>query len=220
MAAFLIIVSFILHLIAFLAIILLFLRQNKLLQVEKEQKKVIEELEQVIDAYMLEMKEENERFIQRVKKIQEEQVSMKHVPSTKTVTVDESRKTGEKGIKLAPVEEKNEGRSLDFTPNLKKAASLQAVKAYRQQTGKQQEEAKSAEATEEEKKSVSEMKQAFAQVEKTKTKAPERLIHDSMLTQLLIMKKEGMTVEEMAKKLKRGKTEIELLLKFHEKQKE
>ncbi len=47
-------------------IILLFVRQNRLIELEREQKKIVKEMEDVISSYLLEMKEENEAFIERV----------------------------------------------------------------------------------------------------------------------------------------------------------
>ena len=72
MVGFLIIISLIFNVIAILAIIILYLRQNKLLQVEEQQKKAMAEMESLINSYLLEMKDENKRFIQRVKEMKDE----------------------------------------------------------------------------------------------------------------------------------------------------
>ena len=104
-----------------------------------------------------------------------------------------------------------------LTAKLEKTVSLQAVKAYQQQTKVETSKSLATGQSQEKGKSILEMKQAFSHSEKEKTKQSDALIKDSLLTQVMIMKKEGLSVKEMAKKLKKGKTEIELLLKFREK---
>lgn len=247
MLVFLIVVSLILNIISLLAIVILFLRQNKLLQVEANQKKTIKEMEELIHSYILEIKDENEAFIKKVKKIQNEkqdyraessfQVPVEIPPIPVNKPADGQNNEGKK------VEETKE--LFDLSSKLEKTVSLQAVKAYQQYTPKKQEASIPAQSIEnkdekqplenkkenqsieikeqkqsiqntDEIQSIIETKQAFLQAEKSKTKKTEALIQDSLLTQVMIMQKEGVSAKEMARKLKRGKTEIELLLKFYE----
>lgn len=224
MVVFLIIVSLIFNVIALLAIIVLYLRQNKLLQVEEQQKKAMAEMEVLINSYLLEMKDENKRFIQRVKEMKDEKEDrmVESFPSTDDLKIDhghkETEKTQNNEFESSDRADKD-NHSFDLTAKLEKTVSLHAVKAYQQQT--KRETAKSPTAQSQEKgKSILEMKQALSQAEKEKTKQSDVLIQDSLLTQVMIMKKEGLSVKEMAQKLKKGKTEIELLLKFREKQRE
>jgi hypothetical protein len=71
MQTFLILISFILNIAALWAIVILYTRQNRLLEVEKRQEKAVKEMEDVISSYLLEMKEDNERFIQQFKDVKE-----------------------------------------------------------------------------------------------------------------------------------------------------
>ncbi len=229
MVVFLIIVSLIFHVIALLAIVILYLRQNKLLQVEKQQKKAMEEMEQLIHSYLLEMKDENEDFIQKVKEMQSEQpdkdIAVKSFSFKDDRKLNPAIQTVEKPQSTTEDDDK-EGIETDdgsfyLTAKLEKAVSLQAFKAYQQQAPTKRGTLKSpVEENLEKDKSLLEMKQAFSQADKEKAKQSNTLIQDSLLTQVMIMKQEGLTETEIAQKLKKGKTEIELLLKFRENQRE
>ena len=48
----------------------------------------------------------------------------------------------------------------------------------------------------------------------------EEVIQSSPIDQVLQMTNQGMTIEEIARKMDKGKTEIELLLKFRQKTQE
>ncbi|MBB6443868.1 hypothetical protein HNR53_000456 [Bacillus benzoevorans] len=206
------------NIIAMLAIVILFLRQNKLLQVEENQKKAIKEMELLINSYLLEMKDENEHFIREVKKIKDEKQNFS-VESFSSKPVDLPLSHEPEVVHNSEMEKIELTReALDLSSQLEKTVSLQAVKAYQQHTQKKQEVSIPPQAIEnkEQRKSILDMKQALSLAEKGKTKQTEALIQDSLLTQVLIMKKEGISEKEMAQKLKKGKTEIELLLKFRE----
>lgn len=75
MATFFISVSLVFNLLAFFAIALLFLRQNRLLLAEKKQENMMREIEEVLSSYLIQLKEENEEFINRLNntEIQESQ---------------------------------------------------------------------------------------------------------------------------------------------------
>ncbi|PAQ15908.1 hypothetical protein CD798_04085 [Bacillaceae bacterium SAOS 7] len=143
--------SLILNAVALFAIILLFLRQNRLFDLKNQQRKIAQEMEGMMDAYLLEMKEENEKFI--------EQLSQK-------ASVNEA--------KPSPVQEQEL-----LIPNLQRA---RAVKGY---------------------------KAANSTNEHT-TPPKKKQVED----EIDLLHKQGFTVEEIAKKLNKGKTEVELALKF------
>lgn len=63
MATLFIFISFILNAVALFAIILLFMRQNRLHEIKKEQEKLVADMEEMMTAYLAEMKEENEKLI-------------------------------------------------------------------------------------------------------------------------------------------------------------
>ena len=69
MVTILMVVSISLNLIAFLAIINLYVRQNRLKDVEKKQAKIVEDMEQSIAAFIIQMHEDNEEFINKVKDV-------------------------------------------------------------------------------------------------------------------------------------------------------
>ena len=72
MTIFFIIINLILNMIALLSIIILFLRQGKLFKIEDNQKKTIKEMEDLLSSFVLEMKEDNEQLIKRIKDIKNE----------------------------------------------------------------------------------------------------------------------------------------------------
>lgn len=66
MNTFLLIVSFILHAIAFFVIILLYYRLEQTRGIERKQANLLKDMEDVLSAYIVEMKEENELFLKKV----------------------------------------------------------------------------------------------------------------------------------------------------------
>ncbi len=79
MTIFFIIMNLILTIIALLAIIILFLRQGKLFKLEDNQKKTIQEMEELLTSFVLEMKEDNEHLIKRMEEIRNEKSIFKHM---------------------------------------------------------------------------------------------------------------------------------------------
>jgi hypothetical protein len=197
MMIFLVIISIGLNMIAFLLIAILFLRQNKLIKMEESLKQPVKEMEVLMTTYLLQMKEENEQFIKSVKDLKKDKNDLQ------STTVKFSP------IKLEHVEEKSlQSEQLDspenFTSLIGKTIGNQAVKAYQRQN----------QHTEKEIERVTS--------EKSETN-PEPLISSNNQIDgdlVLHLQKQGCSLETIAKKLNRGKTEIELYLKFHEKRKE
>jgi DNA-nicking Smr family endonuclease len=197
MMIFLVIVSIASNMIAFLLIAILFLRQNKLIKMEESLKQPVKEMEVLMTTYLLQMKEENEQFIKSVKGLKKDKNDLQ------STTVKFSP------IKLEHVEEKSlQSEQLDspenFTSLIGKTIGNQAVKAYQRQN----------QHTEKEIERVTS--------EKSETN-PEPLISSNNQIDgdlVLHLQKQGCSLETIAKKLNRGKTEIELYLTFHEKRKE
>ncbi|AJD91025.1 hypothetical protein JMA_17080 [Jeotgalibacillus malaysiensis] len=146
MVIFLLILSIIFNIAAFLSIYLLFLRQNRLINKEVEHEKTLNEIEQTFTGYLLEMKEENEQFLKQFEKISNAEQETDKTPSPEPVV------------------------------SLKTARNL-ATAAY---------------------------------------KKPEKKKTASTRDQAKQMVDEGYTIEEVAKELKKGKTEVELMLKFNQ----
>ncbi|MDR4937144.1 hypothetical protein RGU11_12200 [Rossellomorea marisflavi] len=73
---FAIVLSILLNLVALFAIILLYVRQNRLLALDNQQKRRVTEMEELMSAYMEELKEENDAFLLSLTKTAgEEQVT-------------------------------------------------------------------------------------------------------------------------------------------------
>jgi hypothetical protein len=181
MTTFLLLLSLILNAAAIFAIILLYLRQNRLVEAEKKQERILGEIEEVFSAYLLELKEENNTFIQKMKKT-------KSIQETKNLSNTENSLVNSKSVL------NNEEKTEQFVRVGKGHSYHAAKKAYNQSTHPASKE------------EVADPSQVF-------DKEHKQL---SLIDQVLIMKKQGFSIEEIARNLDKGKTEIELLLKFRQ----
>lgn len=68
MTTFLITISFLIHAISLFALIILFQRQNKVQNSEKKMKQTAAEMEEMMTAFLIEIKEENEQLIAQLTK--------------------------------------------------------------------------------------------------------------------------------------------------------
>ena len=167
---------------------------------EESLKQPVKEMEDLMTTYLLQMKEENEQFIKSVKGLKKDKndlqsTSVKFPP-----------------IKLEHVEEKSlQSEQLDspenFTSLIGKTIGNQAVKAYQRQNQHTEKEIKEIERV---------------PLEKSETNPEPQISSNNQIDGDLVLhlQKQGCSLETIAKKLNRGKTEIELYLKFHEKRKE
>jgi hypothetical protein len=194
MIAFLVIISLMLNILALITIVILYLRQNKLIKMDERQKSIIKEMEELISAYLLEMKEENSLFMDRILKFQAEQNINPPEPEQGILDklVEEPSVHLEKHKEIEPLD-------------LNKTANIHARKAYQKQ--KHHEHATA----------VLNVKNGKAENHDNQ-KVEETLYEqeESFIQQILNLEKQGNSIEEIAKKLNKGKTEIELLLKFQE----
>lgn len=200
MMIFLVIVSIALNMIAFLLIAILFLRQNKLIKMEESLKQPVKEMEDLMTTYLLQMKEENEQFIKSVKGLKKDKNDL------------QSTSVKFSPIKLEHVEEKSlQSEQLDspenFTSLIGKTIGNQAVKAYQRQNQHTEKE-------------IEEIERVPS--EKSETNPEPQISSNNQIDGDLVLhlQKQGCSLETIAKKLNRGKTEIELYLTFHEKRKE
>lgn len=200
MTAFLLAISMLLNIVALLAIILLYMRQNKLMDTEKRQEKVLVEMEEVISSYLIQMKEENDDFISKFSKINE-----KSDPSVneKSIPVHMDRK---KDQDTAKADEK--------TMRAARVSIHQATKAYKQNSRVPEEKLIEKESLS----SLLEEAESVKPIDSSQSYKEE--IPPSINDQVLILNKKGMSAEDIAKKLGKGKTEVELLLKFRQNQQE
>ncbi|WP_297989803.1 DUF6115 domain-containing protein [Anoxybacillus sp.] len=144
MTTFLWMISFVLHGISLFLIILLSLKWMKVKEAEKEQAEWLREMETMMTTYLMQFKEENERFV-------------------KQITSSPVRQKKKEAPPLLPVE------------------------------------------------------QVIDQVELSTAKPNGEQSLESLVSEALKLQQQGKTIDEIAKTLKRGKTEMELLLKFHQK---
>lgn len=212
MSSFVLFLSLILNGIAILAIINLYLRQNRLLDTERKLETTIKEMETIIFSYLIEMKDENAAFIERFQQLHansEQQLA----PQTKTVHKDTNH--AEKSVQ-------EDGASF---PPLEHTSRLQAISSYQKtvESGQQTESAKRQQESQHqpveqirtteispEPSGVNHRVNAHSQLS-SKKNVPQVY---SIEEQIVFLQQQGLSIEEIAKKLNKGKTEIELMIKL------
>ncbi|WAA10740.1 hypothetical protein [Fervidibacillus albus] len=165
MMDFIIVINFILVIFAFFLIILLFLRQNRYNDLEKKFDQLNGVLEETVASFLVEMKDENDKFLEKLRRLKEE---------------------GEQGNPLHEIV-KNE------RPQNKRKPEEMKEDVHRQHT-------------------VSEQPSPIHPIE-NKTEMPVNE-HDRLIEKVKKLLQKGYTPEQIAKKLNKGKTEIDLLIKF------
>jgi DNA-binding transcriptional regulator WhiA len=163
MSTFLFVISFICHLISFFFIILLSLKLSKVKELEKKQTKMMKDMEEAIATYLLEFKEENEKFIGTL---------------TKTINRVELQHKKEERRAVLPT----------YLPNIEQIKDQVDI-------------------------STTHITHERVSSDKD-TEMNNEL--QSLMQQALQLHKQGKTIEEIARILEKGKTEIELLLKFRQ----
>ena len=193
MTIFFIIINLILNIIALLSIIILFLRQGKLFKLEDNQKRNIQEMEELLSSFVLEMKEDNEQLIKRIEEIKIEKTLSSQNNQKQPTSI---KKSIEKTIETDVREKEN-----DLSTRLEKTVGHYAVKAYQQQS----------------KQEKVDIQAYLNDSELPKTQENVNTVYqESLASQIRNLKDQGYSLEEIAQKLKKGKTEIDLLLKFQE----
>lgn len=207
MATFLLVISLLLNGIAIFAIVLLFARQNRLLEVEKAQKKMKTEMEDLISAYLAEMKAENEAFIDRFQRLHETSRSAgMENPSTLPgqITKQTEHRQNTAGV--------NGNEWIVKAGKAFKQQAVQAYKGFAKEVSSQQVGAnhKTADTNDDLSSTDNELL-----TDSDLREPPVDLPRDLFVRQIVTMQQQGLSIEEIAKKMDKGKTEIELLLKFH-----
>lgn len=195
----LVIISLVLNILAFLIIAILFLRQNKLIKMEDNLKRPIHEMEELTSAYLLQMKEENDRFINRLNQMN------KDGQDSEITSINEFEiKQNEEGNMNQPniAIDRLDLQENDM-PFIKKTISQQAVMAYQKQK---------------ENRKISINSDVSTMTVEQNNQADNRpvTVSHNLDNQIIHLRKQGYKIEEIAKMLNKGKTEIELLLKFKE----
>lgn len=188
----LIILLVISQLICFYLIFIINSKMAKFKDLEFRQDKIMEEMDNAIGAYLLEMKEENDRFLQELAKLKPpqnvqaepfKQPIPDHLNNGHPVQLDNGLNQGGKKLPVVPktvvknayIQQQNYGKE---TENLDYSTKNHEEN---QQTSPHQE-------------------------------APKKEM--ALKEKVLALHEEGKSIEEIAKITQKGKTEIELLLKF------
>lgn len=183
---------------------------NKFKELEVRQEKLMEEMENTIGVYLVEMKEENDRFISQLSNIKTVQQ-----PNPQTVSLVESRNENSAKIDVqnGPSVQEELEQLLPNLDNIKIVPKTVAKNAYNRQKElpKSQQEQQN---VEEKSQNVAEEKQQTVQ-QTTEYSDQTEKESETFEEKILSLHKEGKTIEEIAKMTQKGKTEIELLLKFH-----
>lgn len=209
MANFILFISITLNGIAILAIINLYLRQNRLIHTEQRLENSVKEMEDLISSYLLEMKDENTAFIERFRQLHQnnKQVNQQLTSNTdamgqETATIDHDR------------QEQQRMKGMNETiPPLRYTAHLQAKNTYRSSatTGHAVEQEKHIKA---EKSRTSMHPPVVKGAVQQKPEKPEEKTGGSLYDQIMMLQQKGLTTGEIAKQLNKGKTEVELLIKL------
>ncbi|QOR68584.1 hypothetical protein IM538_10970 [Cytobacillus suaedae] len=199
MTTFLLLFCFVLIAIAFLLIIVLYQKFSTIKELEKKQSTIIHEMEQMITVYLLEMKEENEAFLTKLLKDEKDldgsnvrvESKLSHSSFEKESFNNEPFEIIEKSLTTQEME--------SLLPKYDDENTLEKDiqnKVYTNPTISKQEKGKTE--------------------TKSTLKVKDDLYVQSLSAQALLLQKKGDSIEQIAKKLGKGKTEIELLLKFRQ----
>lgn len=229
MNTFILLVSLMLNLGAILAIIILYLRQNRFAESEKRQEKLIREAEELFSVYLLEMKEENEKLISRLQKSKNRNPETNPNIGTK---IKQTEATQEEAAALHPLNvpqaslkpaEVTSDEAIEPVLTPGKAYAFRTLKAAYQQNIDIMSQGATEEGLHAQEKDLSGQERQPEDIQSTEARKAKRngqeqpseeVYMQSLLNQVLLLQKLGFSVEEIARKLSKGKTEIELLLKF------
>ncbi|GIN61554.1 swarming motility protein SwrB [Robertmurraya siralis] len=192
-------ISLILNIVALFCIVILYLRQNRLLVVEKRQEEILKEIEEVISSYLIEMTEENEKFIEKLSQVQSKTEAGQGMAITEQI--DDNIELNKERVQL------EKGENITY----RKGTVFQAVKAYRNVNGNSEEKL-----DQEKVKPNLENKEA----QREKIEDSDDINDESVYHKAILLQKQGLSIEDIAKKLGKGKTELELLFKLRQNEKE
>lgn len=200
---------FLLNIITILAVVVLFMRQNRLIQAEKDQKAIVAEMEELMSGFMMEMKEENEALLEKLSK-KKQRTTNKNVEEP--LNLEETK---------SPVQELNHIDDQN-PPQFSKTPKQQAVKAYKNQfkpitVGNEENQAEDTVlvelSLESETDEQHQKKNTFKDTLQASLNGSAEQ-EPSFYEQVYSLAKQGLSAEEIAQQLKCGKTEVELILKF------
>lgn len=204
MSALIIFVLFLINILTIFAVIVLYVRQGNFAKLEKQQQSIISEMEDVLAAHLIEMQAENNELIQHVQRISKQP----------------SKEQGERAVNLAKSESKAASplqesvRTLSNTRNpyqtatpldsLELPVTIQDKLELSQYSGKGTENDSTLPEKEES------FRETLDKEIKNNNQAPLSLVEE-----VVQLSNTGHSIEEIARTLRKGKTEIELLLRFN-----
>ena len=202
-------ILFLLNIITIFAVIVLFLRQNRFIQVEKDQRTMMVEMEELMSGYIMEMKEENEALLEKLINKKQPFIAVEGKESS----------LSDEAIVLTKEQKIQEELSL---PHLTNSSKNKAVELYKKQSlPKEPIKIESIQldgdsmdlSVDSENQGNNPEKVTFMETLQASLNG-QSLQEPSLREQVNSLAKQGLSVEEIAQNLKCGKTEIELLLKF------
>jgi DNA-directed RNA polymerase specialized sigma24 family protein len=171
MTEFLLLFSLILHGVTFLIMIYFYKRFSQYQDVDN-MKRTVREIEDLFEAYLMELKDENKKFLNIVTKNGNTVIEQNRVVDTEEELKDEKQE-------VDPV-----------APNKNSSSKVENEAPNVQNQDENQYEPESIE-------------------------LEDAVEEPSIQSTVLLLYQQGLSVEEIAKKLNMGKTEVELIIKFH-----
>ena len=206
MTKIILVVLFISQLLSFYFILLLNSKISKFKAIEKNQENLVSEMEDTFSVYLLEMKEENDRLIREMamvknkhpndndnQNVQIEKSFEPNIHNTNTTDVEELHRSM---LDFSNGKASNNSTTQTKVEPMKGILKSVATNAYKKNATVPTNVNSSTQSNEQPSKSANEMVHTFDR-------------------EVIEYYKSGMSVEEIAKKTQKGKTEIELLIKFH-----
>ncbi|MFC9596872.1 hypothetical protein ACFTQL_02995 [Peribacillus butanolivorans] len=203
----LVIFMFLLFLLNMLTIFAVVVRQNRLSKLEKDQKAIISEMEELLSGYLMEMKEDNETLVKTFTNSVALKPKHEHEEQERAVVKNSTRDNEIKREKKMLPDYK-EGRHI--------GTKKQAAEAYKKQSEDNEEHRFPLKP--EDRLDLSSEAPSLSNQEYEKEFSGMLQVGLNELSfneQVEYLADQGHSIEKIAKKLNRGKTEIELLLKFH-----
>ncbi|MGM9924107.1 MAG: hypothetical protein ACI35R_07665 [Bacillus sp. (in: firmicutes)] len=200
--------SIVLHCISILAIIILYQRQNRYSETEKKMEKLRRDIEDILQSYLMEIKEENKDMAASLASSISEEPAVPQ-PVKETYSPREAGADGEGKIMSAPpkqavvnayyMKQQKKGQTNTYEP------PYDAVRDQLIMTNDLERQSKEGQEGADFNQLLKERLEKQRPIDKSKT--TEEMIVE--------MHAKGFGIEEIAKKMNKGKTEVELLLKFH-----
>ncbi|MGM9927541.1 MAG: hypothetical protein ACI35P_06265 [Bacillus sp. (in: firmicutes)] len=209
MISFVVVVSIVLNCISLLAIIILFLRQNQYKESEKSLKNLKKEFDEILQSYLLEMTEENNKIAAALALIKQND---EFISSENALSVSGANGNNDYDNPIKAAEKKPLKQSAGYLYNEDNQEQIHYEPPY-ETVRDTVEIAYTAPPVvgDEDRKNILFKQTLSEQISKVKEG------NVSKEEMAIFMRNEGYSVDEIAKKLNKGKTEVDLLLRFHSK---